>query len=106
MKNREHDDDELELEDDELEDELEVEDDLQVRGAMGFLAGLVLGGILGAGAALLLAPQRGEVTRRRLRRRMSDIRTDAADQLGDLKDDARRELKRQRKRLKRRLPGS
>jgi len=32
----------------------------------GFLVGVVVGGIVGAGAALLLAPMEGEQTRRRI----------------------------------------
>ena len=97
-----HEDEELEFED-ELEDEDEdavlEEDSLNGRGAAaGFAMGLVLGAILGAGAALLLAPQRGDVTRRRIRRQFRDMRDEAAGQVGEWRDEARRELRRQRKR--------
>ena len=41
------------------------------RGLGRFAAGLICGVVLGAGLALLLAPERGVRTRRRLRRRES-----------------------------------
>jgi hypothetical protein len=55
----------------------------------GFITGLVFGAILGAGLALLFAPERGDLTRRRMRRRLRSLRKDAARGL-------RRELLRRR----------
>ena len=91
-----------------LEDELDEDDDLEVvarRRAPGiglFAAGIVLGALLGAGIAVLAAPARGEVTRRRVRRRFHNLQDDARDRFDDLRDDARRGLSRQRNRIRRR----
>jgi gas vesicle protein len=41
---------------------------------LGFLSGFFLGGLIGAGLALLLAPQRGEETREQLRERGIELR--------------------------------
>jgi gas vesicle protein len=54
------------------------------------LTGLIIGAVLGAGAALLLAPQSGEKTRRMLRKRGTDFRRDAERKLVRAKKDARR----------------
>src|SRR4051812_39744011 len=43
------------------------------RGAAGFTAGLLLGVVLGAAVALLFAPEQGEKTRGRLRRRVQSL---------------------------------
>lgn len=51
------------------------------RGIGGFAAGVVFGALLGAGIALMLAPDRGDKTRRRLRRRLEQLREEAADGL-------------------------
>ncbi len=105
MQERDH-DEEIELDDEELEEELDGEVTDWLRGATTFVAGFMLGALLGAGVALLVAPQRGEATRRRIGSGWRNIRDDAAEQLGEWKDDARRELRRRRKQLKRRLPTS
>jgi gas vesicle protein len=60
-----------------------------------FAAGLLCGVVLGAGLALLFAPQRGEQTRRHLRRRLERLRETTSD--GITRADAlRRELQRRR----------
>lgn len=94
-------------EDDSDEDLEELMEDGEGRtiGALGFALGLGLGALLGAGAALLFAPARGEVTRSRISRTLRDFQEDAADQVEDLKSDARRKVKRQRRQLKKRLAG-
>jgi uncharacterized membrane protein YccC len=74
------------------------------RGGITFLVGFVVGALVGAGAALLLAPQSGAVTRRRLGRGFRRMRRGAADRMGNLRDDAERELRRARRRLRRHLP--
>jgi hypothetical protein len=96
-------DDELEAEelsDEELEEVLDVE---SVSGAGLFAAGLLLGLIVGAGAVWLTAPARGDVTRRRMKRKLRDLRDDARDHIEDWRDDARRGIDRQRRRVRRRL---
>ncbi|MDT8435846.1 MAG: YtxH domain-containing protein [Gemmatimonadota bacterium] len=70
--------------------------------ALSFLAGLTLGALIGTGAALLLAPQSGERTRRQLARRAEDLTDDARDALDDVRDDARRLASRTRKDVRRR----
>lgn len=86
-------------------EELTEEDDEEASGGsgVGFLVGFVLGALVGAGTALLLAPARGDVTRRRLRRQVRQLRDDASERVGDLRDDAEREFRRARRRIKRHL---
>jgi len=95
-------DDEDELEDD---DELEEYEESAGTGAGAFLTGVVLGALIGAGVALMLAPERGEVVRRRLGGRLRAFGEDARDQLEDWRDEAGRELRTRRRRLKKRLKG-
>jgi len=113
MKRR---DEELELVDEDREDEEEMDDeemddeDLEeydlyhsMIGLRGFAIGLVVGGLVGAGVALLMAPERGEIVRKRITKGIRDIHEDARDQLDDWGGEARREVGKQRRRLKRRL---
>jgi len=89
--------------DDDLEDELA--DDREWSGGSGaaFVVGLVLGVLVGAGTALLLAPERGDVTRRRIGRRVQRLRRGAAERFEDVRDGAERELRRARRRVRRHL---
>lgn len=105
-----HDDDRHEDEDVQDDDVIETEEELddlddrvRLSGVTGFATGVILGALIGAGTALLLAPQRGDVTRRRIAKRVRSMRDDARDQVGEWADDARRQLQRQRKRVRRRL---
>jgi gas vesicle protein len=66
-------------------------------GLRSFAAGLMIGALIGAGLALMLAPQSGEETRRLLRRRARRI----ADETRDRYDDAVHELRRARGRRRR-----
>lgn len=75
---------------------------------LAFLGGIVVGALVGAGVALLLAPERGEIARRQVQRKFSDLKEGAREQLEgareqleDWRDDAHRELRRQRRRLRR-----
>lgn len=71
-------------------------------GIAGFAVGVVLGALLGAGFALLYAPDRGEKTRRQLKRRIKHLRDEAEDGLdraGARAVRVRRELSRRRRRL-------
>ena len=54
-----------------------------------FLAGLVCGLAVGAGVALVLAPESGQRTRRRLKRVAGDLKETAADRWDDLADEVR-----------------
>lgn len=95
------DDDELlDEEDEDFEDVIEAEG---ARGVVGFIGGLLLGALVGAGMALLLAPERGDVTRRRIRTRLHDAADDARDQMDEWRDSAERELRRGRKKLTKKL---
>lgn len=70
-------------------------------GMVGFVGGLVLGALIGAGIALLVAPERGRVTRRRLARHMRDAGEEIRDEFDGLRTAARRSLARRRRRLRR-----
>jgi gas vesicle protein len=54
-----------------------------------FVSGLVLGAVIGAGVALLTAPQSGNRTRRRIRRAAVDVRDNASDRWEDLADEVK-----------------
>ena len=66
-------------------------------GTLGFVGGLVVGALLGAGIALLLAPARGEIMRRRLKRGGRAARRRARAELDDFQGDVRREMRRRRR---------
>lgn len=57
--------------------------------AGGFLAGVVLGGLIGAGAALLMAPQSGKKTRARLQEASLELRDQTVAGVEDAMDQAR-----------------
>jgi gas vesicle protein len=54
---------------------------------INFISGLVLGAVIGAGIALLTAPQPGSKTRRHLRRTANEIGSGASDRWDELADD-------------------
>src|SRR3954471_1637065 len=64
-----------------------------------FTAGALLGAVVGAGAALLLAPQSGARTRHNLARRGRHLRTRTADAWEDLRHELRYAARRGRKKL-------
>jgi gas vesicle protein len=66
------------------------------RGLAGFVTGLVVGALVGAGVALLFAPARGDRVRRRLGRGARALRERARDELEDAARRARREIARRR----------
>ena len=99
-------DEELDLE--ELEDDDEDVEEIEITGKessglLGFAAGLLVGLIVGAGVAILAAPERGDVVRRRIRRSVQDFGDDARHRIDDLTDQAGHEFTRHRRRLQRRL---
>jgi gas vesicle protein len=69
-------------------------------GAMNFVAGLLLGAVLGASLALLTAPQSGRKTRKRLIRAVSSAREVAGDRWEDLTDEVQDAVKAGRKRVR------
>lgn len=54
-----------------------------------FVLGVAIGALIGAGVALLLAPDSGKRTRRRIRRSAEDLSDAAGDRLQTVADDAR-----------------
>ena len=56
---------------------------------LNFLSGLVLGAVIGAGIAILTAPESGRRTRRRIRRVAGDVRETASDRWEELADDVK-----------------
>ena len=71
-----------------------------------FTAGAVLGAAIGAGAALLFAPQSGARTRHNIARRGRHIRTRTADAWEDLRHELRYAARRGRKKLAARMNGA
>ena len=61
----------------------------QDANAINFVSGFLLGAIVGAGIALLTAPDAGPQTRRRIRRVAGEFRHSATDQLDDFADDVK-----------------
>jgi gas vesicle protein len=77
-------------------DEMGDDGDEHGRGLGGFAAGVVFGALLGAGMALMFAPERGDTTRRRLSRRLTRLREEAAEGLERAGARTRREVRRRR----------
>jgi len=71
-----------------------------VRSSAGFVAGALFGAVLGAGIALLLAPERGEKTRGRLRRRMHSLSEDAREGIDRAGSRTLEELRRRERRFR------
>lgn len=81
-------------------DEKDTEHEAAERGSGSLVAGIIIGAIIGAGIALLAAPQTGVDTRRRLSRRARELREEAADRLEEASRRTRRELRRRRQQLR------
>jgi gas vesicle protein len=73
------------------------------RGPGGFAAGFLFGVVLGAAIALLFAPERGEKTRGRLRKRMRSLSEDARQGIDRAGTRTRKELLRRKRRLREEL---
>jgi len=65
---------------------MEYEDEEHV---VSFMAGLLLGTIIGAGLALLMAPQPGRRTRKRIKRVATNLRENATDRFDELADEVK-----------------
>ncbi|MEN8145275.1 MAG: YtxH domain-containing protein [Gemmatimonadota bacterium] len=65
-------------------------DDQSAAEARGLVAGIVIGVLVGAAAALLTAPHSGQRTRRLIARRAEDWSDSAGESLEAAADDARR----------------
>lgn len=83
-----------------LEPTVSVDDAETMHGRAGFVSGLMFGLLIGAGFALLFAPERGDRTRGRLRRRMQSLREEALDTLDQAGSRTRAELQRRKRRLR------
>lgn len=59
-------------------------------GTLNFVLGMALGALIGAGVALLVAPEAGSRTRRRLRETAEDWGDTAGDRLQDAAGDVRK----------------
>ena len=55
----------------------------------GFIAGLLLGGLAGAGTMLLVAPQSGKRTRADIRHKSAELRDQASETMEDAVDQVR-----------------
>ena len=63
--------------------------DQDLERGMSSMTSFIMGAALGAGLALLLAPDRGSETRRRVGQTMKRFGSQVNDQLGDVKDNVR-----------------
>jgi gas vesicle protein len=70
------------------------------RVGAGVLAGLIFGVFLGAGLALFFAPEKGEKTRARVRRRLRSLREDALEGLDQAGKSTRDELRRRQRHIR------
>jgi gas vesicle protein len=83
------------------EDEMTEEEGLGLAGVGVFLAGLLTGLAIGAGAALLYAPQAGVETRRQLVRRGRRVKARAEDAWEDLRDELHHAARRSKRKVNR-----
>ena len=60
-----------------------------MQAALGFLAGILIGGLAGAGTMLLLAPQSGKRTRAQIRHKSLELRDQATDTIEEAMTEAR-----------------
>jgi hypothetical protein len=66
-------------------------------GLAGFVGGLLVGALIGAGVALLVAPASGRSLRRQLAKRLRHAQEGVRGEWDDLKEAARRRLARRRR---------
>ncbi|MEO8199266.1 MAG: YtxH domain-containing protein [Gemmatimonadota bacterium] len=81
-------------------DEFALDDDFKddtpgaAHGTRKFMVGLAVGALIGAGIALLYAPDRGVQTRRRLGRRLKRLRERSGESVQELRAALRKEMRR------------
>lgn len=63
--------------------------DQDLERGMGSMTSFIVGAALGAGIALLLAPDRGSETRRRVGQTMKRVGSQVNDRMDDVKDNVR-----------------
>jgi gas vesicle protein len=61
-------------------------------GFYGFATGMVVGALIGAGVALLMAPQTGKRTRKRIGRAADDLKESASDRWDEIAEDVREKV--------------
>ncbi|HEV2180829.1 MAG TPA: YtxH domain-containing protein [Gemmatimonadaceae bacterium] len=86
-----------------VDDEQVNETDPEGSGVAMFAGGLMLGLAVGAGLALLMAPQAGDETRRLIRRRARRLGEHMSDRVEDIRDDIRRSARKGEKKLRQSL---
>ncbi|APV43897.1 YtxH-like protein [Dehalogenimonas formicexedens] len=59
---------------------------METKTVKGIAAGVLAGAAIGAGAALLLAPQSGRETRKDVRKRVEDLKAQADSFVADIKE--------------------
>ena len=84
-------------------DPAESADDRERPDGGAFVAGIVLGVLIGVGVGMLFAPSSGARTRHKLGRRVREMRERAQEGLDDATRGARRDLIRRRRRLRSQL---
>lgn len=75
------------------------------REVLSFVSGLVLGAVIGAGVAILTAPQPGRKTRKKLRKVAKRARGQTADRLDDLASELKHRVDETVTAARDRLPG-
>jgi gas vesicle protein len=75
--------------------------DMQMKHAAIFGAGIAIGAMIGAGAALLFAPQSGEETRELIGERARDVRGRIGERFDDVRGDLNWYLRRGRRKVRR-----
>jgi gas vesicle protein len=73
----------------EHDDDEHDQTEYNVQAALGFLAGIVIGGLAGSVTMLLLAPQSGKRTRAQIRHKSLELRDQATDSIDDAMTQAR-----------------
>jgi len=58
------------------------------REGIGFVFGLMVGALVGASIAIILAPQSGAETRENIKHRAYEVKSKAQDLVAEMKDDA------------------